>query len=475
MATEKHHMQRPKTLPLLVGLSLSTVALIFSAACRGDRYEFGGGQIDFEPERPEFDEPDSIPPYEGMDPIVLEAQAEFPTGIEFHQKVIWRTCTPNEGVCHNSKEYPDLRTPANFASAFGSPCNLQPGEWQSIYDGCEQPGDRVRLGGAWDTIDLEVGYIEFIVGDEAFGYDEAPYTDSPGLHLHLRTKISSDSTDTYTSADFSRRFIVDGEVNQTVFTSFSTRWWLIDDPDEEGSHLVGEVREYQAEAVQELTTMGTLVLGDGNRNGIFGADVYEPAALLEPGFPLQSYLIARLRGEMHQESIPGSRMPLANQPFTIPEMLALYCLVEGYPEDGDSTGLTAPIDYNNCIAAEDPEALNLLGDGVTWDGRISLIFEFNCGGCHSGTEPQADLNLLGDEVYDRLFQQSAQNPELRLIEGDGASLGQPELSYLYLKLIGDDSIEGAKMPYNPLTGEGTLTQAELADIETWIVQGAQKN
>jgi len=28
------------------------------------------------------------------------------------------------------------------------------------------------------------------------------------------------------------------------------------------------------------------------------------------------------------------------------------------------------------------------------------------------------------------------------------------------------------MPYNPLTGEGRLTEAELGDILTWITNGA---
>jgi hypothetical protein len=48
----------------------------------------------------------------------------------------------------------------------------------------------------------------------------------------------------------------------------------------------------------------------------------------------------------------------------------------------------------------------------------------------------------------------------------------PEQSYLYLKLIGDDQIMGNPMPYNPLTGEGQLTEAEIGDILTWITNGA---
>ena len=86
----------------------------------------------------------------------------------------------------------------------------------------------------------------------------------------------------------------------------------------------------------------------------------------------------------------------------------------------------------------------------------------------TGTQDwDGDLLLTGDDVYARLLEPSAQVPELNLIEP-----GAPELSYLYLKLIGDESIVGNPMPYNPLTGEGELGMAEISDIETWIANGA---
>ncbi len=446
------------TAKLLAGFGL--VALF---GCRGEAYDYGGGNIDFDPERPGFDEPEPIEPYDGDDPIVLEAQANFPTGIEFHQKVIWRTCTPNQGVCHNAKEYPDLRTPASFVSAFNAPCNVQAGEYQSIYDGCEQPGDRVQLGGAFDTTEIELGWIEYIPGENNDGFDGVPDPDAPGLHIHLRQALTTDRTDAWARADFSRSFVIEGSVEQSTFESFTTRWWLVGD----GSHLIGEVRNYQTSQAEALAVIGNLVQGDANRNGVFGAEESEPASLLVPGWPESSYLIARMRGEMHGDEIPGSRMPLANQPFTIPEMLAMFCLVERYPQDGDPTALSGPIDYNNCTFAEDPESLNLLGQGVTWKGRISKILEFNCGGCHSEERAEADLILVGDGVYDTLLGASTQLPEFNLIEP-----GDAENSYLYMKLIGADGIDGAKMPYDPFSGEGSLTQAELDDILTWIVNGA---
>jgi hypothetical protein len=66
-----------------------------------------------------------------------------------------------------------------------------------------------------------------------------------------------------------------------------------------------------------------------------------------------------------------------------------------------------------------------------------------------------------------LLEPSAQVPDLALIEP-----GDAEASYLYQKLVGADGIVGNVMPYNPLTGEGRLSEAELGDILTWISNGA---
>lgn len=438
----------------------ATLALVLGGCTVGT--SFDPGEIDFEPDRPDTETENDPAPYTGDDPIVLEAQSKFRTGIEFHQKVIWRTCTPNGGVCHNSKEFPDLRTPANFVNAFGSNCNVQYGEYQSVYDRCERPGDRFRLsGGGINTGQVEVGWLESIPG-MYFEGEGLPPEDSPGLHIHLADPLPGDQPIFYSTGEFERTFINDGVVEDFAFAEYTTLWYIMPDR----THLIGEVRDYQLDQVTNLLSVG-VIEGDPNRNGVFGAREDDPVHLLEPGSPETSYLIARLRGTMMGEEVPGSRMPLANAPFTVPEMLALFCLVEGFPEEGTEADLNRGIDYANCSYSEDPGNLGLLGEGVTWAGRISLILEANCGGCHGGATPQAGLLLTGPDVYDRLLQPSSQVAGLNLIEP-----GMPEASYLYLKLIGDDSIMGNPMPYNPLTGEGTLGEAEIGDILTWIQNGA---
>jgi hypothetical protein len=446
-------------------LGLCAALALPAAGCR-EFVDYDSGSIDFEPQRPQIDEAPEVEPYTGDDEVVLLAQERFPTGLDLHKKVIWRTCTPNGGVCHNTKEYPDLHTPANFAAAFSAPCNIQSGEFAAVYDGCERPGDRVRFEGyGFGTDELEIGWIEYIPGESQDHGDAEPPADAPGLHIHLAAPMpaQNDSPRAWGRMSFVRTFVDEaGQVQESAYASYDTAWWPIGDR----THILGNVGEYQVDDVQELLATG-IVMGDANRNGTFGSHDGSSVSMLEPGDPVGSYLIGRMRGEMYGEAVPGSRMPLANPPLTIDEMLALFCLIEGFPAGGDSAMLSGPIDYNRCSFAENPADLNLLGDGVTWEARIKKVLEFNCGGCHNEQDPQGGLTLLGEGVYERLLQPSAQLPDMALIEP-----GDPAQSYLFLKLIDDDRIQGLRMPYNPLTGEGSLSQAEISDIETWIINGA---
>ncbi len=425
-----------------------------------------GGEIAFESNRPAPSERVDAPdPYTGNNPHVLEAVERFRTGNDLHKKVIVRTCSPNGGVCHNQAEFPDLRTPANFLDTINKPCNVNPGEWTSVDDRCERPGDRFRISNL-DHTEIEIGYIEYNAGvsPDYRNEEDDPTIDSVGLHIILRNPIETDRSEVFSAGRFIRTFTNDeGVLEDLPYASLNTRWWILDG----GRHIFGEVRNNNmVDQVSDLMTVG-IVQGDLNRNGIFGASQASPHSLIEPGDPESSYLIGRMRGTMNDAPVVGSRMPLANQPLTITEMLALFCFVEGLPLDGSWPDMNRPIDYADCSYSVAPEDLNLLGEGVTWAGRVQLIFEANCSGCHGGTAADEGLDLRSEGAYDRLFQPAVQNPDMQLIEP-----GEPMQSYLWLKLIDDDEITGLPMPFNPLTGEGRLTEAELGDIETWITNGA---
>ena len=92
----------------------------------------------------------------------------------------------------------------------------------------------------------------------------------------------------------------------------------------------------------------TIVGGDANQNGVYGAD--DPSviagALVVPGDLEASYLWGRITG-----TVPGTRMPLANGPVTNPQYVALACWIEGLTAGATATD---EIDYDACGFAADP-------------------------------------------------------------------------------------------------------------------------
>jgi hypothetical protein len=396
-----------------------------------------------------------VPPYSGADPHVLEAQATLATGNDFHRKVIQRSCSPTEGVCHNRKEYPDLHTPTTFASNIGAPCNQVPRQFFTVFDRCEAKGDRFRIND--NAASTEIAYIEQIQG-EFVDYQETgeqPTAASPGLHIYLRDVVVSNQNVFYAQGFFLR----DSAYGPLTMERFETRYYIMDG----GRHLFAEVRDYQRVHADQIMNTG-LYFGDHNRNGIFGASQTETVALMVPGDALKSYLVARLRGHMDGQPVPGTRMPLANQVPTIPEMVALACFIEGLPLDGGPVSMAWPINYEDCSWNTHPDDLSLTGSGApTWSGRVWPLLQANCGGCHNAMDPPEGLDLIAENAWLTLMGASKQQPALKLIEpGDAAA------SYLYRKVTNTPGITGDKMPPT----SNNLTAQELADIEAWIADGA---
>jgi len=425
--------------------------------------------IVFEPDRPDRDPLPSVAPYAGSNATVLEAQSRYATGLELHVKVITRTCSPTEGVCHNTKEYPDLHTAANFLAAIDAPCNVQAGTREGIFDRCERPGDRFQL--ASDAVrsgPIEIGVLRYVAGQHPeYNAANLPKANSPGLHITLADPITTDRNEIWGDGRFIRTFVdAAGLVQDIAYQSFGTRWWVL----EGGTEIVGEVNDYQSDAINALLDVG-VVEGDANMNGVYGARQGDPVDLLVPGDPETSYLIARMRGVMEGADVPGTRMPLANQPLSTAEMLALFCFVEGLP-GGAPARLDGPIDYKTCSYSADPSRLETYTgtDDVTWSGRIAPFLEVNCGGCHDAEDPSGELTLVGDGAFDALLGDADGKPEHKRVDP-----GSPETSYLWLKLTNDPSIEDSPMPTSPLTGWRPLATADLDDIRTWIENGALRD
>ena len=109
------------------------------------------------------------------------------------------------------------------------------------------------------------------------------------------------------------------------------------------------------------------------------------------------------------------------------------------------------------------------GDGELTEAtlaQVSGVFSVSCAlsGCHSGGEPTADLSLEGDFAARIIGVASGQRPDLKLVDP-----GNPDSSYLLIKVRGDDEIVSQQMP------PGKVLPAEQVEIiRAWIASGAKE-
>ena len=98
--------------------------------------------------------------------------------------------------------------------------------------------------------------------------------------------------------------------------------------------------------------------------------------------------------------------------------------------------------------------------------EVSEVFAVSCAfsGCHSGGEPAAGLSLEGDFAGRIVGVASEQRSGFLLVDP-----GNPDESYLLMKVRDDDEIISQQMPPgNPLPAE----QVEI--IRAWIASGAKE-
>lgn len=91
------------------------------------------------------------------------------------------------------------------------------------------------------------------------------------------------------------------------------------------------------------------------------------------------------------------------------------------------------------------------------------IFTPICSVCHGGVSPAAGQDLSSiEKSAENLINVSSSNALFKRVEP-----GEPEQSYLYLKITGN-VIAGSRMPL----GQPALIAAQIAAIKQWISQGA---
>lgn len=92
----------------------------------------------------------------------------------------------------------------------------------------------------------------------------------------------------------------------------------------------------------------------------------------------------------------------------------------------------------------------------------------NSGSCHGGSFPKALLDLTAANSYEQLLGNTIQNSAAKNRYPKLVVPGKPDSSFLYLKVKGPRSDEGAQMPERL----DPLPAGEIEAIRTWILRGA---
>ncbi len=130
---------------------------------------------------------------------------------------------------------------------------------------------------------------------------------------------------------------------------------------------------------------------------------------------------------------------------------------------GDGEGLNAqgrPIEEIPTDPPVDP------GTGISADlsSIQQHVFSPICSTCHGGANPAAGLNLsTTEQSFANLINVDSANPLFKRVLP-----GEPEQSYLYLKVTGNN-LAGARMPL----GQAALAEEEIQAIKEWIELGAK--
>jgi hypothetical protein len=373
------------------------------------------------------------------------AEALYPDLTILHDLAMSRTCALNNGVCHNSKQYPDMHTSTDLIGYVGQRCNAQVDKRSDYRDPCEPPGDHVAVA----SVDAEIASVDQTPAD-------APAGKVKQVTLNLGTPLAAPpKIDPAATVEIHRGSLVitlDGAHVTNATTSALTL---------DLSGAAPETQAFLDDRVYPWTDLMVRV-ADVNRNGVLGASL--GVSLIKPGDPSKSYVMMRILDETL-----GELMPVVCRAWSEAATRALGCWIKGLKVDGTGavTNGLDPIDYASCDfqPAGKGRCTQAAASGF---GAVQAIFSQKCGGsgCHvDEATPAAGLDLsIGKAAASLVGIASTSVPSMPRV-----TPGKPEASYLFCKIDATCAArQGERMP----RGEPALADADLATVRAWIEGGA---
>lgn len=228
------------------------------------------------------------------------------------------TCSLNNGVCHNSRNYPDLRNVAALADLVGLPCGRD--AELELRDACEPPGDRLVADGGTDVVVERVSFDDDASATTIVTGDDVPSGPLTGVEVRRdgRRALAASAAGVTFVATGPRTVVV-----QLAGATTAARTFF------EPKLPLREDRIWAA---------------DVNGNGIAGAAAGWREIV--PGRPDRSYIVARL----WDATLDPQLMPRQCRAWDDSATRALGCWIENLKTDdhGAPTNFFDPIDYTLC-------------------------------------------------------------------------------------------------------------------------------
>lgn len=96
------------------------------------------------------------------------------------------------------------------------------------------------------------------------------------------------------------------------------------------------------------------------------------------------------------------------------------------------------------------------------------IFTQRCGPCHLGAAPSGNMSLTNELIWE----ETVDVPAIGNSDFVRVDPGDPDNSYIVMKLRGGSRISGGQMPSD---GTAPLEDKDITRVATWIAEGALDN